>query len=62
MRRVLLLQLHENDRSNQKLLKTLLSEKEYASFMSKRFSCTYAAVECEISDFMSTTFYSTSLD
>ncbi len=53
---------YENDRSNQKLLKTLLSEKEYASFMSKRFSCTYAAVECEISDFMSTTFYSTSLD
>lgn len=53
---------YENDRSNQKLLKTLLSEKEYALFMSKRFSCTYAAVECEISDFMSTTFYSTSLD
>ena len=47
---------YENDMDNQKLLKSLLSEKEYTSFMSKRFSCTYVAVECELSDFM-TTYY-----
>ena len=46
----------ENDKSNQKLLKSLLSEKEYTSFMSKRFSCIYVAVECELSDFMTTLF------
>ena len=47
---------YENDMDNQKLLKSLLSEKEYASFMNKRFSCTYVAVECELSDFMTTSF------
>lgn len=47
---------YENDMDNQKLLKSLLSEKEYTSFMSKRFSCTYVAVECELSDFMTTYF------
>lgn len=47
----------ENDKSNQRLLKSLLSEEEYNSFMSKRFSCTYVAVECELSDFMVTGMY-----
>ena len=47
---------YENDMDNQKLLKSLLSEKEYNSFMSKRFSCTYVAVECELSDFQVTAF------
>lgn len=47
---------YENDMDNQKLLKLLLSEKEYTSFMSKRFSCTYVAVECELSDFQQTSY------
>lgn len=47
---------YENDMDNQKLLKSLLSEKEYTSFMNKRFFCTYVAVECELSDFMTTVF------
>ena len=47
---------YENDMDNQKLLKSLLSEKEYTSFMNKRFFCTYVAVECELSDFMVTVF------
>ena len=47
---------YENDMDNQKLLKSLLSEEEYTSFMSKRFSCTYVAVEGELSDFMNTLF------
>ena len=47
---------YENDMDNQKLLKSLLSEKEYTSFMNKRFFCTYVAVECELSDFMVTIF------
>ena len=47
---------YENDMDNQKLLKSLLSEKEYTTFMSKRFSCTYVAVECELSDFMTTVY------
>ena len=47
---------YENDMDNQKLLKSLLSEKEYASFMNKRFSCIYVAVEGELSDFMTTSF------
>ena len=47
---------YENDMDNQKLLNSLLSEKEYASFMNKRFSCTYVTVECELSDFMTTSF------
>ena len=52
----------ENDKSNQRLLKSLLSEEEYNSFMSKRFSCTYVAVECELSDFMITGMYEHSPD
>ncbi len=52
----------ENDKSNQRLLKSLLSEEEYNSFMSKRFSCTYVAVECELSDFMITGMYGESPD
>ena len=47
---------YENDMDNQKLLNSLLSEKEYASFMNKRFSCIYVAVEGELSDFMTTSF------
>lgn len=47
---------YDNDKDNHKFLKSLLSEQEYNLFMNKRFACTYVAVECELTDFMSTDF------